>query len=198
MVFLQNFLISTTTWNMSCDDTKFLRSYRNYHGENHNSLRVEFMKRETTTIDREGRNSVHVVLYEKKIYSHAVGVQLKRFTNRNSWLSINRCLFLTSLPARSVGDILMTSRIPASKANEPLRGFVLSNEASYNSHEHRKKMFGHNSCLNLSRNFNTVIKIKQKEDVYAKIKEIQRKASSIRFNRNRSKSLLVRCLSTFN
>lgn len=140
--FLQNFLISTTTWNMSYDNTKFLRSFRNYRGKNHNSLHVEFMKRETTTIDRKGRNSVHVGLYEKKIYSHAIGVQLKRFTNRNSWLSINRCLFLTSLPARSVGDILMTSRIPVSKANQPLRGFVLSNDASYYSHEHRKKCSG--------------------------------------------------------
>lgn len=42
-------------------------------------------------------------------------------------------------------------------------------------------MFWHNSCLNLSyRNFITIINIKQKEDVYAKIKEIQRKTSSIR------------------
>lgn len=72
---------------------------------------VEFMKRESEGLARrrkkkEGekkkkkRDSAHVELYEKKIYSHAVGPQLKRFTNRNSWLSINRCHSLTSLPAR--------------------------------------------------------------------------------------------------
>lgn len=62
-------------------------------GKNYNSLRVEFVKRGTAGVRAsEGKNSASVRLYETKIYSRTQLLGLKRFTNRNSRLSINRCL----------------------------------------------------------------------------------------------------------
>ena len=123
--FRRVFFLKRDGWSLSRGDDYAKRVARQRVeftelGEKREKLRHETDRKEG------GDYSAHVHLYEKKIYSRRrrENAAEKRLANRNSWLSINRCHSLTSLPARSVGDILMTSR-HTSVQNEPARVMIL-------------------------------------------------------------------------
>ena len=90
----------------------FRRIFGNMSRNNESSLRNRERKRGKTP-PRDGSRGKGLFRSRSPLWKEnlqSAPSAEKRLANRNSWLSINRCHSLTSLPARSVDDILMTSR----------------------------------------------------------------------------------------